>query len=128
MASDECARIFGGFINDVAGWNFNLTDYNCEIKGYMMGNTFQVNMALTNESLHRRNIVHHGLTTLRPTICHGMLRECNIETGDIVLDPMVGCGSIPIEGNNTNTFILSAAKNLFRIYYEVKKVEKIHFF
>ena len=107
MASDECARIFGGFINDVAGWDFNLTDYNCEIKGYMMGNTFQVNMALTNESLHRRNIVHHGLTTLRPTICHGMLRECNIETGDIVLDPMVGCGSIPIEGIIKQIFYLT---------------------
>ena len=63
-----------------------------------MAKTFQVHLALTNESLHRRNIVHHGLTTLRPTICHGMLREASVEFGDIVLDPMAGCGSIPIEG------------------------------
>ena len=64
----------------------------------MLGNSIQIHLQLTNDSLHRRNITHHGITTLRPTICHGLLREGGIETGDIVLDPMTGCGSIPIEG------------------------------
>lgn len=67
----------------------------------MLGDSFQVQMLLTNESLHRRNIIHYGITTLRSTICHGLLREASIELGDIVLDPMVGCGAIPIEGTFT---------------------------
>ena len=64
----------------------------------MLGKSIQVHLQLTNDSLHRRNITHHGITTLRPTICHGLLRESNLDVGDIILDPMAGCGSIPIEG------------------------------
>lgn len=33
-----------------------------------------VGIALTEESLHRRNISHFGPTTLRSTLCYGMLR------------------------------------------------------
>ena len=85
-------------VNDFSQWPFNLTDYNLHLHVHMLGNSIQVHLQLTNDSLHRRNITHHGITTLRPTICHGLLREGGIETGDIVLDPMTGCGSIPIEG------------------------------
>lgn len=34
-----------------------------------------VGVALTEESLHRRNITHFGPTTLRSTLCYGMLRS-----------------------------------------------------
>ena len=94
----KCASIFGAAINDFAKWNFNLTDYNCHIMFYLLGKSAQINLLLTNDSLHRRNIIHHGITTLRPTICHGLLREAQLNTGEVILDPMVGCGSIPIEG------------------------------
>ena len=100
MTSADCAHIFGSFINEKAGWNFDLVDFNCHVLCYMLGASFQVQLMLTTESLHRRNIIHYGITTLRATICHGLLREAAIELGDIVLDPMVGCGSIPIEGLN----------------------------
>lgn len=33
-----------------------------------------VGIALTEESLHRRNITHFGPTTLRSTLAYGMLR------------------------------------------------------
>lgn len=33
-----------------------------------------IGIALTEESLHRRNISHFGPTTLRSTLCYGMLR------------------------------------------------------
>jgi len=98
ITSMKCASIFGAAINDFAKWNFNLTDYNCHIMFYLLGKSAQINLLLTNDSLHRRNIIHHGITTLRPTICHGLLREAQLDTGEIILDPMVGCGSIPIEG------------------------------
>ena len=34
------------------------------------------------------------------TICAGLLRYANIKPGEIVVDPMCGGGSIPIEGNH----------------------------
>lgn len=34
-----------------------------------------IGIALTDESLHRRNITHFGPTTLRSTLCYGMLRS-----------------------------------------------------
>ena len=33
------------------------------------------------------------------TICAGLLRYADIQPGDLVLDPMCGGGSIPIEGS-----------------------------
>lgn len=83
---------------DTADWQFNLTEFNCHLMVVMMGKSIQIYLQLTNESLHRRNVVHFGITTLRPTICHGMLREAQISLGDIILDPMSGSGSMPIEG------------------------------
>lgn len=34
-----------------------------------------IGIALTEESLHRRNITHFGPTTLRSTLAYGMLRS-----------------------------------------------------
>jgi len=56
-----------------------------------------VAFALTRESLHKRNVVAFGPTTLRPTIAYNMLAMCDIKPGDVVCDPMMGGGSIPIE-------------------------------
>jgi len=109
IASDKCASIFGAAVNDFSEWPFDLTDHNLHLHVHMMGDSIQILLQLTNDSLHRRNITHHGITTLRPTICHGLLRESNLMPGDIILDPMAGCGSIPIEGaiasNNEAYFI-----------------------
>lgn len=54
-------------------------------------------IALTKESKHRRNINFFGPTTLRATICYNMLRLAQPKAGDIIIDPMCGGGSIPIE-------------------------------
>ncbi|XP_078728467.1 tRNA (guanine(6)-N(2))-methyltransferase THUMP3 isoform X2 [Lampetra fluviatilis] len=56
-----------------------------------------VGIALTEESLHRRNITHFGPTTLRSTLAYGMLRLCSPQPGDIIIDPMCGTGAIPVE-------------------------------
>lgn len=45
-----------------------------------------------------RNITHFGSTTLRPTTAYNMLQLCDIQPGDVVIDPMCGTGAIPIEG------------------------------
>uniref|UniRef100_A0A0B6ZZM4 Ribosomal RNA large subunit methyltransferase K/L-like methyltransferase domain-containing protein n=1 Tax=Arion vulgaris TaxID=1028688 RepID=A0A0B6ZZM4_9EUPU len=49
-------------------------------------------------SLHYRNLVAFGPTTLRATICYNMLRLCHIKNGDFICDPMCGTSAIPIEG------------------------------
>ncbi|POI33756.1 hypothetical protein CIB84_002488, partial [Bambusicola thoracicus] len=76
-------------------------------------NEVVVGIALTEESLHRRNITHFGPTTLRSTLAYGMLRSvqthfskylsslllrlCDPQPTDIIVDPMCGTGAIPIE-------------------------------
>lgn len=47
--------------------------------------------------MHHRNIVNFGPTTLRSTICYNLLKLANPKVGDIIVDPMCGGGSIPIE-------------------------------
>jgi 23S rRNA G2445 N2-methylase RlmL len=54
-------------------------------------------IALTKESKHHRNINFFGPTTLRATICYNMLRLAQPKAGDVIIDPMCGGGSIPIE-------------------------------
>ena len=45
-------------------------------------------------------IIQDGIMfSFAATICAGLLRYANIKPGEIVVDPMCGGGSIPIEGN-----------------------------
>ena len=55
-------------------------------------------LTLTKASLFKRTIKHFGPTTLRATICAALLRLADIKAGDVVVDPMCGGGSIPLEG------------------------------
>ncbi|EGI66324.1 THUMP domain-containing protein 3 [Acromyrmex echinatior] len=54
-------------------------------------------LRVTHKSKHHRNIVNFGPTTLRSTICYNLLKLANPKLGDIIVDPMCGGGSIPIE-------------------------------
>lgn len=47
--------------------------------------------------MHKRNIAHYGLTTLRSTVAFNMLQLVKPVIGDIIMDPMCGCGALPIE-------------------------------
>ncbi|CAG5093892.1 Similar to Thumpd3: THUMP domain-containing protein 3 (Mus musculus) [Cotesia congregata] len=47
--------------------------------------------------MHRRNIAFFGPTTLRATVCYNLLRLAKPKPGEIIIDPMCGGGSIPIE-------------------------------
>ena len=56
-----------------------------------------VSLRVTHESKHRRNITHFGPTTLRATVCYNLLTLARPRIGDVIVDPMCGGGSIPIE-------------------------------
>ena len=80
------AAQFGGAINDYFGWNVDLENYDLEVVLNINDNNIRVCVALTKESLHRRDIVKFGATTLRPTIAYGMLRYVEFE----ILESTIG--------------------------------------
>ncbi|KAK3912613.1 THUMP domain-containing protein 3 [Frankliniella fusca] len=98
FGSMEAAREFGGALQDKFNWVVDLVNFHAEIILFVVKDTAQVSIALTKKSLHRRNISFFGPTTLRSTVCHNLLRLADVRTGDIVLDPLAGGGSVPIEG------------------------------
>nr|XP_028575145.1 THUMP domain-containing protein 3 [Podarcis muralis]XP_028575146.1 THUMP domain-containing protein 3 [Podarcis muralis]XP_028575147.1 THUMP domain-containing protein 3 [Podarcis muralis] len=96
--SNEAARDFGGAVQDFFQWKADMTNFDVEVLLNIHNNEVVVGIALTEESLHRRNITHFGPTTLRSTLAYGMLRLCDLQPADIIIDPMCGTGAIPIEG------------------------------
>uniref|UniRef100_A0A8D0HJ07 THUMP domain 3 tRNA guanosine methyltransferase n=1 Tax=Sphenodon punctatus TaxID=8508 RepID=A0A8D0HJ07_SPHPU len=98
FTSNEAARDFGGAVQDYFQWKADMTNFDVEVLLNIHNNEVVVGIALTEESLHRRNITHFGPTTLRSTLAYGMLRLCDPQPADIIVDPMCGTGAIPIEG------------------------------
>ncbi|XP_034540543.1 THUMP domain-containing protein 3 [Notolabrus celidotus] len=98
FSSNEAARDFGGAVQEFFLWKADMTKFDIEVLLNIHNVEVVIGIALTEESLHRRNISHFGPTTLRSTLCYGMLRLCKPEASDIILDPMCGTGAIPLEG------------------------------
>lgn len=98
FSSNEAARDFGGAVQEHFQWKADMTKFDVEVLLNIHNNEVVVGIALTEESLHRRNITHFGPTTLRSTLAYGMLRLCDPGPADIIIDPMCGTGAIPIEG------------------------------
>lgn len=99
FASPEAATAFGGYLQDKFNWIVDLSNYDIEIILEINNEDVYAGVALNKKSNHFRNIKHFGPTTLRATVCYNMLRLCELKPGDIVIDPMCGGGSIPIEGS-----------------------------
>ncbi|XP_062441776.1 tRNA (guanine(6)-N2)-methyltransferase THUMP3 [Rhea pennata] len=98
FTSNDAARDFGGAVQEHFQWKADMTNFDIEVLLNIHNNEVVVGIALTEESLHRRNITHFGPTTLRSTLAYGMLRLCDPQPTDIIIDPMCGTGAIPIEG------------------------------
>ncbi|PVD24519.1 hypothetical protein C0Q70_15002 [Pomacea canaliculata] len=97
--SMSAAASFGSAVQTYFGWNVDMKNFDIEVILNIDNEEVSVGIGLTRESLHYRNLVAFGPTTLRPTICHNMLRMCKIRDGHIVCDPMCGTGSISIQGS-----------------------------
>ncbi|XP_033746537.1 THUMP domain-containing protein 3-like [Pecten maximus] len=108
------ASNFGAAVNNYFNWNVDMIKFDIEVVLNISENDIRVCLALTRGSLHKRNIVSFGPTTLRATIAYSMLRLCEIKPGDVVCDPMCGTGSIPIE-------LAQSWKNNFVIGGDVSK-------
>ena len=54
-------------------------------------------VALTKEPMFKRNLSVFGPTNLRASICYNMIRLAKPIPGDIIVDPMCGGATIPME-------------------------------
>ncbi|XP_076235804.1 tRNA (guanine(6)-N(2))-methyltransferase THUMP3 [Calliopsis andreniformis] len=95
--SADVARIIGGELQDKYLWLVDLSAYYLEIVCKLIDDELVTHLRVTHESKHRRNITCFGPTTLRATVCYNLLRLAHPHPGDIIIDPMCGGGSIPIE-------------------------------
>ncbi|XP_077545456.1 tRNA (guanine(6)-N(2))-methyltransferase THUMP3-like [Haemaphysalis longicornis] len=98
FTSMEAAATFGGAVNDHFGWGVDMRHFDLEVVLHVDPGCVYVALSLTTTSLHHRHLEHFGPTSLRCTIAYNMLRLCDLQPGDVVCDPMVGGGSIPLEG------------------------------
>ena len=95
----EAAKTVGGAVQDKFQWGVKMKNYDIEVCLNTGQDQVYVGLALNNTSLYKnRTITAFGPTTLRPTICSGLVRLARVKAGEVVLDPMCGGGSIPIEG------------------------------
>ncbi|XP_034022496.1 THUMP domain-containing protein 3 [Thalassophryne amazonica] len=113
FSSSEAARDFGGAVQQFFQWKADMTKFDVEVLLNIHNEEVVIGIALTEESLHRRNITHFGPTTLRSTLCYGMLRLCQPQESDIIFDPMCGTGAIPLEGalEFRNSFFIAGDNN-----------------
>ncbi|XP_069796009.1 tRNA (guanine(6)-N2)-methyltransferase THUMP3 isoform X2 [Narcine bancroftii] len=100
---------------------------NDEILLNIHDNEVVIGIALTEESLHRRNIVHFGPTTLRSTLAYGMLRLCSPQLTDVIVDPMCGTGAIPIEGalEFTHSYFLGGDNNELAVNRSINNINSL---
>ncbi|KAL1463138.1 hypothetical protein WDU94_014921 [Cyamophila willieti] len=95
--SMEMERAFGGTLNDTHLWLVDLDEYDIDVSLQVRYNEVYVGLSVTEKSLHRRNIVEFNITTLKATIGYNLVRLASPTPGDVLLDPMCGGGTIPVE-------------------------------
>lgn len=102
FGSPEAARQFGAGVNEMFMWPVNLTNFDLEVLLCIDTEFVYVAISLTREPLFKRNLTHFGRTNLRATVCHNMVRLATPQLGEVILDPMCGGATIPMEGSLTH--------------------------
>lgn len=108
--STEAAFTVGGRIQEKFKWTPKMKNYDIEVVLNCDIDQVYIGIAMNNTSLVNRTVSHLGPTSLRPTICAALVRLARVQPGDVVLDPMCGGASIPLEGcqMDTHAFYLGA--------------------
>ncbi len=99
--SHDVAGALGAGIQVATGWKVDLTGYDIDVCADLSDDRLTVGIRLTAESLHRRNQFAFGRATLKPTIAYGLIRLADPKPGQLLIDPMCGSGTIPIEAGET---------------------------
>ncbi|KAJ8301081.1 hypothetical protein KUTeg_020068 [Tegillarca granosa] len=80
---------FGSAIYNYFHWNVDMKNFDIEVVLNIDENDVRVCLALTKESLHKRNLVSFGITTLRPTIAYNLLRTLSVHPEQLDLFPVL---------------------------------------
>ncbi|MEM4285860.1 MAG: THUMP domain-containing protein [Candidatus Nitrosocaldus sp.] len=124
FTSIDVQRIAGKAIVDRFSSKVDLEHYDVEVRVDVVGEQCIVGVALTRESLHKRGYrVFDHPAALKASIAYAMLRLAEPRAGNILVDPMCGSGTIPIEaalamptlnlelyGFDVNTIYIDGAK------------------
>ncbi|MCS7141883.1 MAG: THUMP domain-containing protein [Candidatus Nitrosocaldus sp.] len=98
FTSMDVQRTAGQALVDRFSSKVDLEHYDVEVRVDVVGEQCIVGIALTRESLHRRGYrAFHHRAALKPSIAYAMLRLAEPSKGNILVDPMCGSGTIPIE-------------------------------
>ncbi|XP_041946184.1 THUMP domain-containing protein 3 isoform X1 [Alosa sapidissima] len=127
FTSNDAARDFGGAVQEFFQWKADMTKFDVEVLLNIHNSEVVIGIALTEESLHRRNITHFGPTTLRSTLAYGMLRLCKPQVSDVIIDPMCGTGAIPVEGSIEwqHSFFIAGDNNDMAVSRTVNNINHI---
>ncbi|MEM2920096.1 MAG: THUMP domain-containing protein [Candidatus Nitrosocaldus sp.] len=98
FTSIDVQRASGKAIVDRFSSKVDLKHYDVEVRVDVIGEQCIVGIALTRESLHKRGYrVFDHPAALKASIAYAMLRLAEPSEGNILVDPMCGSGTIPIE-------------------------------
>ncbi|MFN4336175.1 MAG: THUMP domain-containing protein [Candidatus Nitrosocaldus sp.] len=98
FTSIDVQRASGKAIVDRFSSKVDLKHYDVEIRVDVVGEQCIVDIALTRESLHKRGYrMFDHPAALKASIAYAMIRLAEPSEGNILVDPMCGSGTIPIE-------------------------------
>jgi len=99
--SVNIAQQLGGGIYVRYEWPASMKNYDVHVWAQLIGSTLLVGLSLLPEPpiLHRRSRKMFGKTSLAPSVAASICRFARIRSEEVVLDPMCGSGTIPIEAS-----------------------------
>lgn len=96
--SIDIQKAAGQAIVDRYGKKVDLKGYEVEVIVDVIGHRCWVGVNMTRDSLHKRfERPFDHMAAIRPPLAYAMLRMARIQPGMVLLDPMCGGGTIPIE-------------------------------
>eukprot|EP01114_Cavostelium_apophysatum_P013096 TRINITY_DN3098_c0_g1_i1.p1 TRINITY_DN3098_c0_g1~~TRINITY_DN3098_c0_g1_i1.p1 ORF type:complete len:449 (-),score=60.47 TRINITY_DN3098_c0_g1_i1:28-1374(-) len=95
--SPQMAGRIGAGIISRYGWKVDLKQYNMEVFADLCGDLIVMGINLSPAPLYTYR--YHSTSSLPPSIAYCMARLARIQTGHIVMDPIMGPGTIPIEAS-----------------------------
>ncbi len=95
--SPDAASALGAGVQRVFNWPVDLNEPDLDIFAQISDHDLLLGLTLTAESLHHRDPIRRGRTGLKGPIAHGLVRLADLRPGHVVVDPMCGAATIPIE-------------------------------
>ncbi|MEM5803733.1 MAG: THUMP domain-containing protein [Candidatus Aenigmatarchaeota archaeon] len=98
FSSIDMQKIAGEVFLEKYRKKVDLENYDLNIRFDLIGNFGFVGIQLTRESLYKRyKKVFNHQAAIKSTIAFAMLKLANLKNKDVLLDPMCGSGTIPME-------------------------------